>query len=100
VKPIKEESSVVDIDQLTVADVLVTFATLGWFGGGGNLDGSGALCRWRASSERSTVSEADHVVSPLSEDAAHVYKALSSSCKSASIKKEDEKCIGSYGKTA
>lgn len=55
----------------------------GRFGGCSSLDGSGAACRCTSSDDLSTVSDADHVVSPLSDEAAQVYNPLSAYCKSA-----------------
>lgn len=68
--------------QPIVTEVLVTFITVGFSGGRGNFDESGALCRWTSSDDLWTVNEADHVVSPLSEEATHVYKPLSENCRS------------------
>lgn len=65
-----------------MTDELVTFTEYGFVGGSGSLDGSGDLWRCTSSAERSTVNEADHVVSPLSDKAAQVYKPLSENSKS------------------
>lgn len=57
--------------QVTVTAFLVTLTMVGTDGAAGNMAGSGARCS-RDPGDSSTLSDADHEVSPLSEDAVHV----------------------------
>lgn len=81
VNPIK--STLGWYSHVKVTEVLVILVICGRCGGFSSLDGSGAACRCTSSDDLSTVSDADHVVSPLSDEAAQVYKPLSENCKSA-----------------
>lgn len=69
---------------VTVTEFMVTFTMVGTDGAAGNMAGSGA--RWsRDPGDSSTLNDADQEVSPLSEDAVHVYKPESDTSSSRKI---------------
>lgn len=69
---------------MTVTEFLVTFIIVGTEGAAGNMAGSGA--RWRRDpGDSSTLNDADQDVSPLSEDAVHVYKPESDTSSSRKV---------------
>jgi hypothetical protein len=66
-----------------VMDVARRSTILGLVGACGNVDGSGVLWKMMLGFlGSSTDSDADQLVSPLSEEAVHVYRAVSSDFKS------------------
>lgn len=60
----------------------MTFTMVGTDGAAGNMAGSGARCR-RDPGDSSTLNDADQEVSPLSDDAVHVYRPESDTSSSA-----------------
>jgi len=66
---------------VTVTEFLVTFTMVGTDGAAGNMAGSGARCS-RVPGDSSTLSDADQEVSPLSEEAVHVYRPESDTSSS------------------
>ena len=84
VYPMRGEAPGLGLDascQDTVMEDWVALRICGWGGGLGYVEGSGMRCRFGAA-VFSTVREADHEVSPLSELAVQVYNPESLSCKS------------------
>lgn len=87
VYPINGDTPLIGVGEVQLNDTeeLVTFNIRGVPGGPGNLDGSGV--RWIfALADFSTVKVADHDVSPLSEDAVHVYRPESPTWRSTMAK--------------